>query len=635
MPSPSPSKKRRPTLTGSLRSDILLLSSLLQGKQGNGATAGRDHTNRKLSLLAYISNILLLGTHESPLAHAVHAVSGRIESETIECLVCSENTRTPKSSTSVPWTQPLEPGKLSPVDDVANDRRGGLLLAHWDDTAESEYYKESYSLEEHLRDVFQILSHIAVAPNQLNPVWAFLYLIHRRAFRKISSRIDEIFSRYRSLSPFEAMATAVRDGNFRPIFQPFQVTLDIEHAERKVMNQSRFPGFNDDWRRDDLPDGNYTVTVTSQNIGQWLDGFAVLLNYLRRFYPLPAKGDQSNNPRWVPPTSGKVVAAVYCLKCFLKLKPVLKFITEVEGMGTLLHDLETPPKDMSENQFLGQFKTPAKLKPKLQMLGETVNGDSDEDEDEDDDEAEAENAQCANTGDSRPSPEDLSDDEDEEEDDDDELDDQPRSPATRLMKSIYAVAAWMQSVDSLTSRAQTLVGMQFKVNIYRFSIQPVRANTKLKEKLARCFPEIDEFKNAHVGKILRRFHKATIHAEAALMGWVHSAPNALIKDGDIPIAVSKKCCFLCWLLHQLLNDLNDFNFILPGTHNQIFTWAPPPGTPRRVLHRLRDALLQVIQRYSTAHSAQSSAESAVLEQYKSTAPADVIEVEAVINREFN
>lgn len=117
---------------------------------------------------------------------------------------------------------------------------------------------------------------------------------------------------------------------------------------------------------------------------------------------------------------------------------------------------------------------------------------------------------------------------------------------------------------------------------------------------------------------------AKVHAEAALMFYIttiqvrlwmssftiHS--YCLIQDVGCSqewlIGTSKKACQSCWLLHEIYNKSQKFNFILPGTHRTFFSWVPPPGLPDVVLLELRDALVEVCasDSASPAHSRQSS-----------------------------
>ncbi|KAF5385448.1 hypothetical protein D9757_005320 [Collybiopsis confluens] len=328
MSKPAPHKKERPTLTGSVRGDILFLSSLLHRKQAIGQPAGPkertsegcndadndDNDNEtpeiERSLLAYVCNILILGGQDSPLVHDVHAVCGRIESQVIECLVFSKNTPVLTSTSSIPALEEPQHGTLKQIDDVENAERGRLLLDHWGDKEKSEYWKESYTLEEHLRDVFQALSHVAVTEEYEEAAWEFMYLIHRRAFRKISARIQEVYSRYRSSSPFDQLAQVVIAETFPLISTPYKSNVKLQKGDLQILNRFQFPGFNGNLELGDLPPGEYTLCVKSQNIGKWLKGFGKLLHFLQTVYPLPADVKKlPGGSKWDPPEPRKVVPA--------------------------------------------------------------------------------------------------------------------------------------------------------------------------------------------------------------------------------------------------------------------------------------------------------------------------------------
>jgi hypothetical protein len=61
------------------------------------------------------------------------------------------------------------------------------------------------------------------------------------------------------------------------------------------------------------------------------------------------------------------------------------------------------------------------------------------------------------------------------------------------------------------------------------------------------------------------------------------------------VGVSRKCCRLCWLLKDNLNNtFPDIKFVLPGTHATFYPWIPPAGIPDEILKRLRDKLIEVI-----------------------------------------
>ncbi|KAF5343880.1 hypothetical protein D9757_014100 [Collybiopsis confluens] len=615
MSKPAPHKKERPTLTGSVRGDILFLSSLLHRKQAIGQPAGpkertsegrndadNDDNNDETpeierSLLAYVCNILILGGQDSPLAHDVHAVCGRIESQVIECLVFSKNTPVLTSTSSVPASEEPQHGTLKQIEDVENAERGRLLLDHWGDKEKSEYWQESYTLEEHLRDVFQALSHVAVTQECEEAAWEFVYLIHRRAFRKISARIQEVYSRYRSSSPFDQLAQVVIAETFPSISTPYKSNVKLQKGDLQILNRFKFPGFN----------------------GEWLKGFGTLLHFLQTIYPLPADVKKlPGGSKWDPPEPRKVGTLVSCLLCLIRLKPALTFILNVDGMENALNEIESPSKldTGGGDKYLQQLQIPADLKIKLRFPTERHDFNNLLLGDGDGEDGTVDIADC----DAEDPVEDLTE---EDEGEDADYPDDTQTPATRLLKSVYAITSWMQAADALSTRARTLIGKEFKVQMYCCPpVPPVKADGLLKQRILHCFPDLKpqdskKLPNAGIGKILSRFNNATIHAEAALMGWIMKDHHALwnAQTADVPIAVSKKCCFLCWLLHRLLNAERETKFILSSTHHQIFAWVPPSGTPLPILIQLREALLKVAQQYSSAHSAQSSAESAILDRF--------------------
>lgn len=61
---------------------------------------------------------------------------------------------------------------------------------------------------------------------------------------------------------------------------------------------------------------------------------------------------------------------------------------------------------------------------------------------------------------------------------------------------------------------------------------------------------------------------------------------------DISVGVSKRCCFCCWLLAELLQPQT--KFVPHGTHGAIFPWSPPPGLPREILCTIRERLMGVL-----------------------------------------
>ncbi|KAJ3724116.1 hypothetical protein DFJ43DRAFT_1091061 [Lentinula guzmanii] len=180
-----------------------------------------------------------------------------------------------------------------------------------------------------------------------------------------------------------------------------------------------------------------------------------------------------------------------------------------------------------------------------------------------------------------------------------------------MLLSMYSVAAWKVSVDSLSKRVNKFFGMQMTVHFY--SCPPVprtKGDPQLKAKLAQLFPNMGLTKGQkQFSKMLDHWAKAKVHAEAALMGWAFAqceAHDPQFLTNDVAIAVSKKCCYLCWRLQQKLNQTKVLQLSLPGTHNGIFAWIPPREIPEDILFQLRNELLTVLRDVDHSYSRQSS-----------------------------
>ena len=126
------------TLTGHVRSDIVVLSSVLNGQQADRLSLPRDKKNAKLDLLHHISTVLTIGDDNSPVAHSVHAISGRINVNAIECLVCAENTGEVKTAPAVPPPAIPTAGTLEEVEGAGDSVRGAKLLEVWDQDIDND-----------------------------------------------------------------------------------------------------------------------------------------------------------------------------------------------------------------------------------------------------------------------------------------------------------------------------------------------------------------------------------------------------------------------------------------------------------------------------------------------------------------
>ena len=125
---------------------------MLNGLEAGVSPSSRDKSNIKLGLLANISIILTIGDDDSPLAHSVHAVSGRIEENAIECLVCAENTGQAQASSEKGKkygkgkAAPVIPeaGRLEELERAGDASRGYELLQKWDEPVEEGFKCVNY-----------------------------------------------------------------------------------------------------------------------------------------------------------------------------------------------------------------------------------------------------------------------------------------------------------------------------------------------------------------------------------------------------------------------------------------------------------------------------------------------------------
>ncbi|KAH9916970.1 uncharacterized protein BXZ73DRAFT_105664 [Epithele typhae] len=99
-----------------------------------------------------------------------------------------------------------------------------------------------------------------------------------------------------------------------------------------------------------------------------------------------------------------------------------------------------------------------------------------------------------------------------------------------------------------------------------------------------------------LNKAVEGFEKASVHAESALMAHALGVNfvTEILQDEGIAIGVSKRSCFCCDLLAELIADREstDLQFVLPGTHSTIHPWYPPSGLPIDILQTIKVRLLK-------------------------------------------
>ncbi|KAE9386522.1 hypothetical protein BT96DRAFT_519407 [Gymnopus androsaceus JB14] len=191
------------------------------------------------------------------------------------------------------------------------------------------------------------------------------------------------------------------------------------------------------------------------------------------------------------------------------------------------------------------------------------------------------------------------------------------APVTRIMRVLDTIWAWIKSAAFLFSETRRLTFSSPEkakvITLTRALYRPFHAYSYdpaslcSNDCLPRIFPKVT-WNLATTTELVARTWCAKIHAEAALMTLAYNEHVNEPASRERPVAVSKKCCRLCWLLRERLNASKpDLRLVLPGTHGTFSTWIPPPGTPDEVLKSLRDELVRVIKKQvSASHSRQSS-----------------------------
>lgn len=70
----------------------------------------------------------------------------------------------------------------------------------------------------------------------------------------------------------------------------------------------------------------------------------------------------------------------------------------------------------------------------------------------------------------------------------------------------------------------------------------------------------------------------------------------ILQEMHPTIAMTKKCCYCCDLLSEILTDIGKGPFSLPGTHGIIVPWVPPANLDIDVLQRIKDVLMTEVNR---------------------------------------
>ena len=60
------------------------------------------------------------------------------------------------------------------------------------------------------------------------------------------------------------------------------------------------------------------------------------------------------------------------------------------------------------------------------------------------------------------------------------------------------------------------------------------------------------------------------------------------------IATSKKCCYGCFLLGEILHEKKEKRFRLYGTHGRVHPWMPPAGLDVDILLALKSRFVEML-----------------------------------------
>ncbi|KAH9943057.1 uncharacterized protein BXZ73DRAFT_97118 [Epithele typhae] len=209
-----------------------------------------------------------------------------------------------------------------------------------------------------------------------------------------------------------------------------------------------------------------------------------------------------------------------------------------------------------------------------------------------------------------------------------------KSHVIRYLKTLLIPLTIILTLQRLRNARPT------SVTVYRFlssasSLSPTSSSGLFNEVLRAAHEsDLDVSKDSDLFKLStskKTKHSAVIHTEAALMTLVWSLranPSTakavlgeafedlqdMLREGEILIGISKKCCYCCHLLAEELasnGSPSPVKFVLQGTHATVYPWLPPDGLPLKVLQgiraKLKEALMQAIRdELSSTGSAQSS-----------------------------
>ncbi|KAE9384597.1 hypothetical protein BT96DRAFT_1007911 [Gymnopus androsaceus JB14] len=536
-------------LTDSLRSDVLLLSTQLSGKQ---STSSESHpTDMELSLFVDISTLLAIGHSHSPDAKnddtQVRALKGQLKNKPPQ-----GRKEKDMDAPSAPIAGKNKEQSAKSAEDIVHldviipmAENGRKLLDKWDDkqepNKESVQSNNDFPFGAHLQDLFDVIASLRrpESSDQSSDLLPFQLFIHHRAYRKLGWRVL-LFSTHWGKSPFDIISDCLPDPNLKS--ESFQ-----------------FPGgsspFHDTLARYVPPESTQSgdvYLVNSNNAARWLALFKSAWAKLQSH--LLVKESDGKNPK-----VRRIVAIMVTLE---RLIDVFKHLLSANGVAQALAKAELA-------QYHNRVQSP--IEPNTAI--------SENDEDDDDElELPSQSTDFFN------------------------LIQNPQQAVVRLLQGLKTVLAWQTSSRHIHQKAtyfgQLVDGKLVKFRLSRFCyhkdvLQSTAFDVDAVLPLLREWqaPSDNPYTRQQAESIIHRTLNAKVHAEAALMDWITTLKEGDNTHQDWPIGVSKKCCQLC-------------------THGTFYPWLPPPGIPDSILLELRNELLAACKTMVAGHSRHSSASSA-------------------------
>ncbi|KAE9384557.1 hypothetical protein BT96DRAFT_1007955 [Gymnopus androsaceus JB14] len=600
-------------LTGSLRSDVLLLSTYLSGKQC--IPSERHRKDATMSLYLHISTLLAIGNASNRQAENVNAIIGETSQTAVQFLVCAENAgqhagkakdirqrlkgHHPQGGNDKGMDSPTESVEIAaenkegsangaerPV--IPNGVHGKELLEEWEEGATigastlakwvvhlsiewlTYMILSNFTFGAHLQDLFDVI--VSLKPGNSKDLKNFQHFIHHRAYRKLGWRVLD-FSTHWGKLPFDIISECLakselesKDFTFKEVFNN---AIQMHMPSRASSETNSKPVY----------------CLNSDNALQWLNVVYTLWETLQK----KLLGEGKPKLREIKtPTPEAVCEIVYALMGLEAMMPVLKHLLSAEGVVGAL----------AENELLAYLSRTAKSSGDKSLAPDTDGGDGDERVEPDTDDRDEDNLESM-------------------------LNNRfwtHETSVDRLLHAMRTVLAWRTSCKYIFEKATYFQSqtVQWKLSQFCYGGAPFNPTAFDADNVLSLLREWQEPANdldiAFARDVIYRTLNAKVHAEAALMDWIVTVKDVPPSrhSRSWPIGVSKKSCRLCWLLHLAYNKRRETQsqFVLPGTHGTFCAWLPPPGIPDDILLELRDELLAACKTFVPGHSRHSSASSA-------------------------